>query len=153
MLISSGIQAQDKGSWISEINLRTGFYHVGSYSKENPSFFFEPEIYYRVLEKIDIGFGAGINLYPATLAYPIFLRGKYHFNIASFNAYISQSYGVNLRLGNLSFFSHRYTGGFGNYWLDKEKWSLLTGVKYLLLLDHYGGRNIGFLANIGIRLK
>lgn len=136
--------------WSQQTHLRVGFYHLGSYSKENPSLFLEHQLNYKVHEKWNLGVGAGVNLYPAALAYPIYMEGQYRFSCRGLPSYLSQSYGVNLSLGEYSFFSHRYIGNFNVLLLQQKKIQLITGLGYLYIWDHWGGKNISFLLNAGV---
>ena len=138
--------------WSQQVDASVGFYHLGAYAKENPSLFLEYQANYRVLKKINIGLGAGVNLYPAALAYPLYVEAQYRFSIGDLPAYTSQSYGVNLKLGERSFFSHRNVGNLNVILFQDKNVQLISGLGYLFLWDNYGGKNISFLFNVGIEI-
>lgn len=151
-LIGFNTNAQENTKkWAQQTQFRLGYYHLGSYSKENPSFFLEHQMNYKISDHWRLGVGAGINLYPSALAYPLYLDGQYHFSLGKLPAHFSQSYGVNLKLGELSFFSHRYVGNFNLLLFPKKKIQLMTGLGYLYVWDNHGGKNVSFLLNIGIQ--
>lgn len=135
----------------NQTNFRLGFYHLGSYSKENPSLFLEHQVNYHFKEYYSLGLGVGMNLYPAALAFPLYLEGQRLINIGGRQFYFTQSYGVNLKLGDLSFFSHRYNGNFNAMFFFERKVKLIAGLGYLYLWDNYGGKNVSFLLNIGVQ--
>lgn len=147
VLYSNG---QEERLFTQQTQLRLGFYHLGSYAKERPVFLIEHQLNYQVDSRLKLGVGAGVSLYPAALAYPIHIQGQYHFTLANIKSYLSQDYGVNLSLGENSFFSHRYTGGYHLIFNNDKKIQWITGLGYLYLWDNFGGKNVSFLINLGI---
>jgi hypothetical protein len=141
---------QNKPLLTQQTQFRLGFYHLGSYAKERPAFLIEHQFNYEVVNRFKLGVGIGVSLYPGALAYPVHIQGQYHFLIGKRKSYLSQDYGINLRLGANSFFSQRYTGGYHLIFNSHKKIEWITGLGYLYIWDNYGGKNISFLINVGI---
>lgn len=143
-------QVSSGNEWSNQTSFRTGFYHLGSYAKENPSFFLEQQLDFIFQEKYSLGLGTGFNIYPAALAFPVFVEGKRILNINQKRFHVTQSYGVNLKLGDIFFYSNRYMGNFNIVLSENQRVDLVTGLGYVYLWDSHGGKNVSFLFNIYI---
>lgn len=130
-----------------------GFYHIGSYSKERPILYLEQSFNYWLNQRFSFGAGFGINLYPAALAFPVFVNGNYHFTVGRHFLTWSNTLGANLRLGELSFSSFRYLGTVSAPVYSRKSVKIVPEVGYSLLLDRSGGGAITFLAGIGIQYR
>ncbi len=146
------VQAQSNPKWTGETSFLLTAYRLGSYEKERPTFFVEQNFSRRLNEHFSVGAGLGINVYPALLAFPVQVNGKYHFKIKSLPFSIMQSYGRNIKLSDVFFKSNRYLGEVrANFSVGKV--NLVPRVGYNLLWDRYGGRNLGFLIGIGVEYR
>lgn len=141
---------QSINKWMGNTKLTVSYFHVGSYSKERPLFFLDQSFEYVVTPKFRIGLGTGINLYPADLTVPIFADFKYLTELSKFGFFVHQTYGYNLKLGDIGFFSHRLTGGVGLNFRIGERMTLDPELGYLLNMDNYGGGSISFVGSIGL---
>jgi hypothetical protein len=141
----------DKGL-SGETYFYSSFYRLGSYNKERPTFFLEQNINYRFNKRFSAGVGLGIDLYPALLAFPLFIDVKYHFKIMSLPFNLTQSLGRNIKLTDTFFTSYRYMGDL-SLTIKLKKMNINPRIGYNFLWEKYGGKNLGFFAGIGIEYK
>jgi len=128
-------------------SLSASFLRLGSYSKERPTFFIEQDFDYRFNDRVSLGLGLGFNLYPALLAFPVALNGKYYFKINKRSFLFKQSIGRNIRLADIFFSSNRYLGSFAMQ-IPLKQSALFPEVGYNFLWDRFGGKNVGFFLGI-----
>ena len=138
---------------VGKTNFLVSFYHSGSYGKERPFFFLDQSFEFRFHKHFSVGLGLGLNLYPAALATPFFINGRYHFSIRKLNCSIEQSIGKNIKIQEYGFNSNRYFGAIGVDFNLRKYLSLNTQVGYLYLWDKYGGQDLSFFATIGLSYK
>ena len=148
--LSTSVFAQSDNKWMGNTKLTVSYFHLGSYSKERPLLFLDQSFEYVVAPKFRIGMGTGINLYPANLTIPVFADFKYITELNKMGVFIHQSYGYNLKLGDVGFFSHRFNGGFGFNIRLSEKLTLDPELGYVLNLDNFGGGSLSFTAAVGL---
>jgi hypothetical protein len=149
-LLSFNGFGQSSNKWMGNTGLTVSYFHINSYSKERPLFFLDQTFEYVVAPKFRIGLGTGINLYPADLTIPIFADFKYLTELNKFGFFVHQSYGYNLKLGNLGFFSHRLIGGFGVNLKLNSRLTIDPELGYVLNLDNFGGGSLSFVASVGL---
>ena len=113
----------------------------------------EQQFDYRFYAHFSIGGGLGLNLYPAALAFPLFVHGKYHFHIAGIKAYLHQSLGIHLKLSPLFFAANRYLGSLGADLTLGEKLILSPELGDSLIWDKYGGGALSALLGIGVKYQ
>ncbi len=136
--------------WSGETYLMSSFFRLGSYQKERPTIFLEQTLNYRLNDRFSLGAGFGINAYPALFGFPVHVNGKYNFNIKNKTFSIIQSYGRNIKFGDISFNSNRYLGEIRMI-LVLKKVNLTPRIGYNYLWDRYNGRNLSFLVGIGLK--
>ena len=129
------------------------YYHIGSYSKESPFLGLEQSINYSVFEKIQIGLGSGINVYPSTFTFPIISSITYSLPISSnWNCSILQSYGRNMKFKKNGFKSNRYFGQLSFKHPIKKNIQISPSIGYLYNWDKWGGQSLSFTIGIGLHI-
>jgi len=147
--LSAG-SAQAQMSWMGKTKLTVSYYHIGSYSKERPLVFLDQSFEMVIKPQFRIGLGTGVNLYPSDLTVPLFMNLKYVKEMGKIGFFAQQSYGVNLKLGSIGFFSHRLVGGAGVMIRLKDRLTLDPELGYVLNLDNYGGGSLSFTTSLGV---
>ncbi len=143
-------QAELVTKWKGETYLMASFFRLGSYQKERPTIFLEQTINYRLNERFSLGAGFGVNAYPALLGFPVHVNGKYNFKIKNRTFSIIQSYGRNIKFGDISFNSNRYLGELRMILVLKNV-NLTPRIGYNYLWDGYDGRSLSFLVGVGLK--
>lgn len=140
----------DGKKWFGHTRLSLSLYEPGSYAKERPTFYLEQGFYYEINSKLTAGGGIGINAYPGLLGLPVFLEARFNFPVKKYPAYLFQSYGRNLNVGELFFASNRNWGGFGILFNLNENLALSPEIGYAYIWDAYGGKALHFNLGIGL---
>lgn len=157
LFLSQQINAQTGSDFQKRIdgktNILVSFYHSGGYQKARRFCFLDQSFEYRFHRKYSAGLGFGINLYPAAIATPFFINGRYHFSIRKINCSIEQSIGKNIKIQEYGFNSNRYFGAIGVDFNLRKYLSLNTQVGYLYLWDKYGGEELSLVATLGLTYK
>jgi len=143
----------DAGPWRTKTIFRTSFYHLGSYSKEKPSFFLEQNVNFVLSSRFYLGLQMGVNLYPSLLAFPVSLQGKYYLSPSALKMYINQSVGRNIKLGKSSFPSNRYVGSLGLDLGLGNSSRLSPHLGYSFIWDKFGGGALSFFVGLGWEIQ
>ncbi|MCB9224490.1 MAG: hypothetical protein R2780_14830 [Crocinitomicaceae bacterium] len=140
-----------KIKFVGSTHLIGSYYHLGSYSKERPLGFIEQSFEIVASPNYWFGIGTGFNLYPGTAVVPIYVSSRY---VKDFNPkwgmHILQSYGRNIKMGNLGFNSNRLYGDIGARYSFKELLGINFGMGYLFNWDRWGGMSLSFTGSVGI---
>lgn len=146
----SNAQENYMKGWTGETSFSLSFYRLGSYVKERPTFFLEQAFLNRINKRLSLGAGICINAYPALLGMPIYASGVYHLNIKSYHLSFNQTFGRNVKLGDVFFDSWRCLG-YCELGISLKNVLLKPKLGYNLLWDKYGGRNLSFIIGIGLK--
>lgn len=153
LISSSSFGQEKKVKWMTTTQVIGSYYHLGSYSKETPLSGIEQLIELQPFEKFRFGLGSGFNLYPSTGTIPIFASFRFITPISrKWNFYVLQSYGRNIKTGDIGFNSNRYYGDVGGSYQLSDRLSLNAGMGYLMNWDRFGGKSLSFTGSIGLCL-
>ena len=145
---------QSSLKWTATTDVFMSYYHVDSYAKERPIIALEEVIDFSPFERWKYGLGFGANLYPATLTVPVFLSVKHIKPLRNdLRLSIFQTYGRNLRFGELGFSSSRNYGGLGLSLRLKDGMRVEPKIGYLLNWDKWGGASLSFTLGVGLELS
>lgn len=151
LLLTFSSWTQDRGrNLYGYTRLEAGYPHVGSYSKERPSFALEQEFTYPIRRSFSLGFGTGIALYPAAYTIPIHLIGSYRFDFLGVRLSWNHRIGLNTRIGENAFFGYRYNTDFRYHRILTRKVGGFVGLGANYLWDGWGGKSLSGAINIGI---
>jgi hypothetical protein len=141
----------DRGAHIyGYTRFETGYPHVGSYSKERPTFALEQEFVYPIRRSFSVGIGAGIALYPAAYTIPIHIIGSYRFDFLGIRLSWNHRIGMNTKIGENAFFGYRYNSDIRYHRALTRKIGGFVGIGANYLWDRWGGKSLSGALNIGI---
>lgn len=149
-LSAVGFGQSDTPNFHGITRFELGYPHVGSYSKERPTFSLEQGFTYNINQRFAAGIETGIALYPGAFTIPLHLLGTYSFNVGAQHFNWNHRIGMNLRAGENSFFSYRYNTDLR--WIIPSGTSVnfFAGIGGNFLWDRWGGRALNGTLNLGL---
>ncbi|GAB5418301.1 MAG: hypothetical protein Crog4KO_15950 [Crocinitomicaceae bacterium] len=130
--------------------VEVGYPHAESYQKECASFALEQAFSYPINRHFSVGLGTGFALYPAAYTIPAFFKGTFRIPIKNKSISWDHRIGMNLKVGQNSFFGYRYNTTLHYSIRLNRKMLAFAGVGANFLWDEWSDKSLSGALHTGI---